>query len=139
MKNWKQEIKLEKSSFFSCFLFFKYIIGGFAYGRNKSIIIKLLQDLVNQKKLGLNSAEHISFIDNKNQFIISKIIENYNYNITDSLAQRIKEDYYNCKMLCKEYLFSKDKIDKYQNEKRIKVKFTQEEIERYFIGYTKII
>jgi len=49
MKIWKQEAKLEKSSFFSCFLFFKYIIGGFAYGRNKSIIIKLLQERGNQK------------------------------------------------------------------------------------------
>ena len=100
-------------------------------------LIPELQDLVNKKKLGVNSAEHISFIDNKNQFIISKIIENYNYNITDSLAQRIKEDYYNCKMLCKEYILSKDKIDKYQNERRIKVRFTQEEIEKYFKGLNK--
>lgn len=93
-------------------------------------LIPELQDLVNKKKLGVNSAEHISFIDDKNQFIISKIIENYNYNITDSLAKRIKEDYYNCKRLCHEYILSKDKIDKYQNEKRIKVRFRQEEIER---------
>ena len=100
-------------------------------------LIPELQDLVNKKKLGLNSAEHISFIDNKNQFIIFKIIENYNYNITDSLAKRIKEDYYNCKRLCQEYILSKDKIDKYQNEKRIKVRFTQEEIERYFKGIDK--
>lgn len=100
-------------------------------------LIPELQDLVNQKKLGLNSAEHISFIDNTNQFIISKIIENYNYNITDRLAQRIKEDYYNCRRLEKEYILSKDKIDKYQNEKRIKVRFTQEEIERYFKGIDK--
>ena len=58
-------------------------------------LIPELQDLVDKRKLGVNSAEHISFIGDKNQFIISKIIENYNYNITDSLAQRIKEDYYN--------------------------------------------
>lgn len=100
-------------------------------------LIPELQDLVNKKKLGLNSAEYISFIDNKNQFIISKIIEDYNYNITDSLAQRIKEDYYNCKRLCQEYILSKDKIDKYQNERRIKVTFTQEELERYFKGLYK--
>lgn len=40
-------------------------------------------------------------------------------------------------MLCKEYILSKDKIDKYQNEKRIKVRFTQEEIEKYFKGIDK--
>lgn len=100
-------------------------------------LIPELQDLVNKKKLGLNSAEHISFIDDKNQFIVYKIIENYNYNITDSIAQRIKEDYYNCKILEREYILSKDKIDKYQNEKRIKVRFMQEEIERYFKGIDK--
>ena len=100
-------------------------------------LIPELQDLVDKKKLGVNSAEHISFIGDKNQFIISKIIENYNYNITDSLAKRIKEDYYNCKRLCQEYMLSKDKIDKYQNERRIKVRFTQEEIERYFKGLNK--
>ena len=94
-------------------------------------LIPELQDLVDKKKLGVNPAEHISFIDNKNQFIIFRIIENYNYNITDSLAQRIKEDYYNCKILGQEYILSKEKIDKYQNEKRIKVRFTQEEIERF--------
>ena len=100
-------------------------------------LIPELQDLVNKKKLGVNSAEHISFIDNKNQFIIYKLIENYNYNIIDSLAKRIKEDYYNCKRLEEEYILSKDKIDKYQNERRIKVRFTQEEIERYFKGIDK--
>lgn len=100
-------------------------------------LIPELQDLVNKKKLGVNSAEHISFIYNKNQFIIYKLIENYNYNIIDSLAKRIKEDYYNCKRLEEEYILSKDKIDKYQNERRIKVRFTQEEIERYFKGIDK--
>lgn len=100
-------------------------------------LIPELQDLVDKKKLGVNSAEHISFIGDKNQFIIFKIIENYNYNITDSLAKRIKEDYYNCKRLEEEYILSKDKIDKYQNERRIKVRFTQEEIERYFKGLDK--
>lgn len=100
-------------------------------------LIPELQDLVDKRKLGVNSAEHISFIGEKNQFIISKIIENYNYNITDILAKRIKEDYYNCKRLEKEYILNKDKIDKYQNEKRIKVRFTQEEIERYFKGIDK--
>lgn len=100
-------------------------------------LIPELQYLVDKQKLGVKPAEHISFIDDKNQFIISKIIKNYNYNITDNLAQRIKEDYYNSKILCQEYILSKDKIDKYQNEKRIKVRFTQEEKEKYFKGLNK--
>ena len=41
------------------------------------------------------------------------------------------------KALCHPYPTIKDKIDKYQNEKRIKVRFTQEEIERYFKGIDK--
>ena len=41
-------------------------------------LIPELQDLVDKRKLGVNSAEHISFIGDKNQFIISKIILNYN-------------------------------------------------------------
>lgn len=43
MKNWKQEIKLEKSSFFFAFCFLNKVYGGFDYGRNKSITNKLLQ------------------------------------------------------------------------------------------------
>ena len=49
MKNWKQGTKLEESSFFLAFCFLNILYGGFAYGRNKSIIIKLLQERGNQK------------------------------------------------------------------------------------------
>lgn len=100
-------------------------------------LIPELQYLVDKNKLGISSAEHISFIGDKNQYIISKIIENYNYEITERLAQRIKEDYKNSEILEREYILSKEKIDKYKNEKRIKIRFTQEEIEKYFKGVDK--
>ena len=56
-------------------------------------LIPELQELVNNKKLGINSAEHISFLDEKNQFKIAEIIQNYNYKITDSIAKIIKRDF----------------------------------------------
>ena len=49
MKKWKQETKLEKSSFFLAFCFLNKLNGGFNYGRNKSIINKLLQERGNEK------------------------------------------------------------------------------------------
>ena len=54
-------------------------------------MIPELQELVNNKKLGINPAEHISFLDEKIQFKIAEIIQNYNYEITDSMAKKIKE------------------------------------------------
>ena len=47
----------------------------------------------NNKKLGINSVEHISFLNEKNQIRIAEIIQNYNYEITDSIAQKIKRDF----------------------------------------------
>ena len=55
-------------------------------------LIPELQELVNNKKLGINSAEHISFLDEKNQIRIAEIIQNYNYEITDNVSQKIKRD-----------------------------------------------
>ena len=51
-------------------------------------LIPGLQELVNNKKLGINPAEHISFLDEKNQIKIAEIIQNYNYEITNKIAQR---------------------------------------------------
>ena len=97
-------------------------------------LIPELQELVDNRKLGINSAEHISFIDEKNQFIIFKMIQNYNYEITDILAQKIKRNYRKCKRLKQEYILNRDKIDNYKNEKSIKIIFTQEEVKKYFEG-----
>ena len=95
-------------------------------------LIPELQELVNNKKLGINPAEHISFLDEKNQFKITEIIQNYNYEITDSIAKKIKRDFRKSKKLGENYILSKEKLESYKNEKSLKIIFTQEEIAKYF-------
>ena len=96
-------------------------------------LIPGLQELVNNKKLGINPAEHISFLDEKNQIKIAEIIQNYNYEITNKIAQKIKRDFRKAKKLGKKYILSKEQIESYKNERSFKIIFTQEEIEKYFI------
>ena len=95
-------------------------------------LIPELQELVNNKKLGINPAEHISFLDEKNQLKIAEMIQNYNYEITDSIAQKIKRDFRKSKKLGENYILSKEKLESYKNEKSLKIIFTQEEIAKYF-------
>ena len=97
-------------------------------------LIPELQEFVNNKKLGINPAEHISFLDEKNQIKIAEIIQNYNYEITNKIAQKIKRDFRKDKNLGEKYILSKEKIESYKNERSFKLIFTQEEIEKYFIG-----
>ena len=97
-------------------------------------LIPELQKLVNNKRLGINPAEHISFLDEKNQFKIAEIIQNYDYEITDNIAQKIKRDFRKSKKLGENYILSKDKLESYKNEKSLKIIFTQEEIAKYFNG-----
>ena len=95
-------------------------------------LIPELQEFVNNKKLGINPAEHISFLDEKNQFKITEIIQNYNYKITNNIVQKIKRDFRKSKKLGENYILSKEKIESYKNEKSFKLTFTQEEIQKYF-------
>ena len=95
-------------------------------------LIPELQELVNNKKLGINSAEHISFLDEKKQIRIAEIIQNYNYEITDNIAQKIKKDFGKSKKIGENYILSKEKLESYKNEKSLKIIFTQEEIAKYF-------
>ena len=97
-------------------------------------LIPELQELVNNKKLGINPAEHISFLDEKNQIKIAEIIQNYNYEITNKIAQKIKRDFRKCQKLDEKYILSKEKIESYKNGRSFKIILTQEEIEKYFIG-----
>ena len=97
-------------------------------------LIPELPELVNNKKLGINSAEHISFLDEKNQLKIAEMIQNYNYEITDSVAKKIKRDFRKRKKLGENYILSKEKLESYKNEKSLKIIFTQEEIQKYFKG-----
>ena len=96
-------------------------------------LIPELQEIVNNKKLGINSAEHISFLDEKNQIKIAEIIQNYNYEITNKIAQKIKREFRKDKNLGEKYILSKEKIESYKNERSFKIIFTQEEKEKYFI------
>ena len=97
-------------------------------------LIPELQEFVNNKKLGINPAEHISFLDEKNQFKIAEIIQNYDYEITDNIAQKIKKEFRKCKKSGENYILSKEKLESYKNEKSFKLTFTQEEIQKYFNG-----
>ena len=97
-------------------------------------LIPELQELVNIKKLGINPSEHISFLDEKNQFKIAEIIQNYDYEITDNIAQKIKKEFRKCKKSGENYILNKEKLESYKNEKSFKLIFTQEEIEKYFNG-----
>lgn len=95
-------------------------------------LIPKLQELVNNKKLGINPAEHISFLDEKNQFKIAEIIQNYNYEITDIIAKKMKREFRKCKKSGENYILSKEKLESYKNEKSLKIIFTKEEIAKYF-------
>ena len=99
-----------------------------------NFLIPELQELVNNKKLGINSAEHISFLDKENQMRIEEIMKKYNYEITDSIAKKIKRDFRKSKKSDENYILSKDKLESYKNEKSFKLTFTQEEIQKYFNG-----
>lgn len=87
-------------------------------------LIPELQELVNNKKLGINPAEHISFLDEKNQIKIAEIIQNYNYEITNKIAQKIKRDFRKDKDLSEKYILSKEKIERYKNEISFKIILT---------------
>ena len=65
---------------------------------------------------------------------IAKKYKNYNYEITNKIAQKIKRDFRKDKNLGEKYILSKEKIESYKNERSFKIIFTQEEIEKYFIG-----
>ena len=99
-----------------------------------NFLIPELQKLVNNKELGINPAEHISFLDKENQMRIEEIMKKHNYEITDNIAKKIKRDFRKSRKLDKTYILSKEKIESYKNEKSVKIIFTQEEIEKYLLG-----
>ena len=70
----------------------------------------------------------------KKQIRIAEIIQNYNYEITDNIAQKIKRDFGKSKKIGENYILSKEKLESYKNEKSFKLTFTQEEIQKYFNG-----
>ena len=62
------------------------------------------------------------------------MIQNYNYEITDRIAKKIKKDFRKSNKLRQSYILNKDKIEFYKNERSLKLIFTQEEVEKYFMG-----
>jgi len=97
-------------------------------------LISDLQELVENNKVSLVAAEHLSFIDKFNQQRITHIIKNNNFVISKGIAKRIKEDYRKYQEKGKDYILDLDKLNKYKNEKMINIQFTKEEIDKYFKG-----
>lgn len=100
-------------------------------------LIPELQEMVNNKKLSVVSAEQISFLDKHNQENICYLMEHFRCEITESVAKKIKQNYLFCKKNNGNFFLNESVIKKYKKEKNIKVSFSQDEIEKYFNGIPK--
>lgn len=100
-------------------------------------LIPELQEMVNNKKLSVVSAEQISFLDKRNQENICYLMEHFRCEITESVAKKIKQNYLFCKKNNGIFFLNESVIKKYKKEKNIKVSFSQDEIEKYFNGIPK--
>lgn len=100
-------------------------------------LIPELQEMVNNKKLSVVSAEQISFLDNHNQENMCYLMEHFRCEITESVAKKIKQNYLFCKKNNGMFFLNESVIKKYKKEKNIRVSFTQDEIEKYFNGIPK--
>jgi len=100
-------------------------------------LIPKVQELVDNKKLAIVPAAFISFLDRDYQDVIYHLVQFYDCEITSGVARRIKEDYLLCKKKNENYYLNESVIEKYKNEKNIKVLFTQDEIKKYFNGIPK--
>lgn len=100
-------------------------------------LIPELQEMGNNKKLSVVSAEQISFLDKHNQENICYLMEHFRCKITESVAKKIKQNYLFCKKNNGMFFLNESVIKKYKKEKNIRVSFTQDEIEKYFNGIPK--
>lgn len=100
-------------------------------------LIPELQEMVNNKKLSVVSAEQINFLDKHNQENICYLMEHFRCEITESVAKKIKQNYLFCKKNNGMFFLNESVIKKYKKEKNIRVLFTQDEIEKYFNGIPK--
>lgn len=100
-------------------------------------LIPELQEMVNNKKLSVVSAEQISFLDKHNQENICYLMKHFRCEITESVAKKIKQNYLFCKKNNEMFFLNESVIKKYKKEKNIRVSFTQDEIEKYFNGIPK--
>lgn len=97
-------------------------------------LVSDLQELVENRKVSLVAAEHLSFIDRFNQERIAYIIKNYNFVISKSIAKRIKEDYRDNQEKGKDYIVDIEMLNKYKNEKMVNIQFSKDEFDKYFKG-----
>ena len=100
-------------------------------------LIPELQEMVNNKKLSVASAEQISFLDKHNQENICYLMKHFKCEITESVAKKIKQNYLFCKKNNGMFFLNESVIKKYNKEKNFKVSFSQDEIEKYFNGIPK--
>lgn len=100
-------------------------------------LIPDLQEMVNNKKMSVVSAELISFLDKHNQENICYLMEHFRCEITESVAKKIKQNYLYCKKNNGMFFLNESVIKKYKKEKNVKILFTQDEIETYFSGIPK--
>ena len=98
-------------------------------------LIPELQEMVNNKKLSVVSAEQISFLDKQEN--ICYLMEHFRCEITESVAKKIKQNYLFCKKNNGMFFLNESVIKKYKKEKNIRVSFTQDEIEKCFNGIPK--
>ena len=100
-------------------------------------LIPELQEMVNNKKLSVVSAEQISFLDKHNQENICYLMQHFRCEIAESVAKKIKQSYLFCKKNNGMFFLNESVIKKYKKEKNIRVSFSQDEIEKYFNGIPK--
>lgn len=100
-------------------------------------LIPELQEMVNNKKLAVVPAEHISFLDKTNQENICYLMQHFRCEITTGVARKIKEEYLLCKKNSKLFNLNESVIKKYKNEKDFKIVFSEYEVDKYFTGIPK--
>ena len=77
-------------------------------------LIPELQEMVNNKKLSVVSAEQISFLDKHNQENICYLMEHFRCEITESVAKKIKQKYLFCKKNNGMFFLNESVIKKYK-------------------------
>lgn len=80
-------------------------------------LIPDLQEMVNNKKMSVVSAEQISFLDKHNQENICYLMEHFRCEITESVAKKIKQNYLYCKKNNGMFFLNESVIKKYKKEK----------------------
>lgn len=100
-------------------------------------LIPELQELVDNRKLAVVPAEHISYLDKNAQKNICYLIKKFRCEITTGVAKKIKEEFLLCKKTDKIFNLNESVIRKYGKEKNLKVVFNEYEVDRYFAGIPK--